>query len=133
MPYLWAAYRMGVWNYLLEEDLDRNQFTDFVSNFSQISELFILFSDKPLGLISLREDTKIIEPHIDWFPWVSDRNKIEGLVKAVLELREIKPLLIWSKEETKDFFVHVAKYGIIRRVGTFHSDEKYSIFQSKEA
>ena len=133
MKYLWAAYRMGVWNHLLEEDLTKEQFSLLIVELAETSRLMIIENKKPLGLVSVREDGRVVEPHIDWFPWSTDRNKLEGAIRITLDLREIKPVLVWVTDETKQFFTHIAKYGIMRRVGTFHGDQKYAIFQSKEA
>jgi len=134
MPYLWAGYRMGVWDGLINDGLDKEDFNEIIAGLSEAVVFMVIESnDKPLALVSLREDTRVIEPHIDWFPWAEDRDKLVGVVRLILDIREIKPVFIWSKKETKKFFTHIAKYGIIRRVGTFYSDEEYSVFQSKEA
>jgi len=133
MPYLWAAYRMGVWEDFIKPDLNKDKFTNTVAGFSELSELMIVVTDKPIGLVSIRQDARALEIHVDWFPWATSRNKIEGTARSILDLRGIKTLLIWSKWETNPFFTYIAKYGIIRRVGTFNGDEKYALFQSKGA
>lgn len=69
-----------------------------------------------------------------WFPWASDRNKIESMVKLINELRKEHKLLGMIHPRDKDFFVYVAKHGIIRRVGTiydFNPEGPMAMFQSR--
>lgn len=137
MPYLWAAYRMGVWKDTFKDDLTKDEFTLAVSDLSEMTNILAIIAPNggkqtPVGVIIAGEGVRYIEPHVDWFPWATDRNKLEGIIRGILTLREIKPLFIWCDERDIDFYAHVSKYGILRRVGTFNGDKKYSIFQSKE-
>lgn len=133
MPYLWAAYRMGVWDEVFKPNLTQEEFTNAVAQTSEVFNLMVIVSEKPISLVSIKQDTVAVQPNIEWFPWASNRNKVEGVVKLILYLRDISPVILWSKDESRKFFTHISKYGIMRRVGTFHGDEKYAIFQSKEA
>ena len=137
MKYIWAAYRMGLWNDDFGKDLSKEDITLLIAKIAETRHVVMITApnqgkEMPVALLIVREDNKILEPHLDWFPWATERNKIEGTIKLIIELRKIKPVWIWSKEETKEFFTYIAKYGVIRRVGTFYGDEQYSIFQSKE-
>lgn len=137
MPYLWAAYRMGIWQDTFKDGLSKDEFTLIVADLSETTNLLTIVAPNknkriPVGIIIAGEGVRYIEPHVDWFPWATDRNKLEGIIRGILTLREVKPLLIWSEEKDKDFYAHVSRYGILRRVGTFNGDKKYSLFQSKE-
>lgn len=133
MKYLWASYRKRAWEEI-PEGLTQDQLREFVSVLCSRSNLMVIEAPNKypiVGIISCREDRFYLEPHVDWMPWATDRNKLEGTARAVLFLREIKPLLIWSKESTKEFFTHVCKYGILKRIGTFNGSEQFALFQGK--
>ena len=56
-----------------------------------------------------------------WFPWASDRNKIEMAVRFFNDIRKEVPMVEYAKMDDKRFFETIAKHGIMRRVGTMHN------------
>jgi hypothetical protein len=72
--------------------------------------------------------------NILWLEWATDRNKIETVVNLLNELRKKYLVLFHSNMKDKDFFVHVAKHGIVRRIGTIYNlydDGKAALFQTR--
>jgi len=129
---------MGIWDDDFGKDLSKDELTLLIAKIAESHHVIVITApnkteDMPVGVMTIREDEKVLEPHVYWFPWATDRNKLEGIVRASIELRKIKPVLIWADEDAKDFYTIVSKYGVMRRVGTFYGDKQYSIFQTKEA
>jgi len=121
--WLWAAYKKGSFSDILKEDLSQKEFVETASIlFQHAVGLYTIFSgEKAVGLIMIIDRIFLVdhylEPHISWFDWATDRNKIEGVAKMVLELRKLAPVFIQVPVETSKFVTHIAKYGILRRVG----------------
>lgn len=51
-------------------------------------------------------------------PWASARNVFEGYLALCDALRRDRRVLFWSRFEDKAFWTQIARYGVIRRVGT---------------
>ena len=121
-------FEEGLYNYLLLSD-----------------EVKTIESDKrPIGIFMLKERDWIIEPHVVWFPWASARQKIESVTKLLDDIRrkpwdggfgpEKKTAFIRSSKKDSKFFTHIAKYGILRRIGTSETlgpDGAEALFETK--
>ena len=73
---------------------------------------------------------------MNWFKWASKRNIYESVVNTLNELRKNYIVLFHSNMEDKDFYVNVAKHGIIRRVGTVHDvyeDGPAAVFETRKS
>ena len=66
-----------------------------------------------------------------WYPWATTRNRIEAFVGFINYERRNTNLVGYAGAEDKDFFVYVARHGVIRRVGTLEADEPMALYQSK--
>jgi len=53
-----------------------------------------------------------------WLNWATDRNKLESIVNLLNELRKDTLVLFYSTMDDKDFYVHIARHGIAKRIGT---------------
>jgi hypothetical protein len=71
----------------------------------------------PIAVFSVVPMFKYVEPHITWFPEASSRDRLEGSVKFLCELKREIPFLIVSRQRDRTFFEHLCKYGVIRTVG----------------
>ena len=70
-----------------------------------------------------------------WFKWASSRNKLESAIHALNELRKKYIVLLHSTMKDKDFYVNIAKHGVIRRVGTIYDvyeDGPAAMFQTRK-
>jgi len=70
-----------------------------------------------------------------WLGWASERNKIESAVNLLNELRKDGLVMLYSNMADKDFYTHISKHGVIRRVGTIHDlieDEPVALFQTRK-
>ena len=58
-----------------------------------------------------------LEPHVNFFSWATPRNKLRAMVSFLQMMRYDKEVGIVnanSLEETKNFFHHVVKYGVLK-------------------
>ena len=90
-----------------------------------------------LGFFSHRDPAKapfMIVGDMLWFPWASDRNKVETAVGFFHAVRDEVPFVEYANLETKKFFETIAKHGVMRRVGTTHNvypGEPTAIFETR--
>lgn len=139
MKYLWAAYRVGSWSDKdFDQTMDKETFTDFVIEANKVTPLMVIVAPTqngiiPTGLVTYKIDDVMgaIEPHLEWFKWATRRNKIEGTVRGILSLKEKAPLIIKTSIKNAEFYTHISRYGILRRVGNFYGEQTHAIFQSK--
>lgn len=101
---------------------------------------------RPIGTALIKTNGPLSFPTLAWFPAVSKRNIIEGSVKFLDEFRKTPSMaeagptrrlaVHYGSEEDKDFLTHLAKYGIIRRVGTvydaFGDNQSAVLFQTSK-
>lgn len=127
LKFLWAAYKLGEFRDLFEEDLEAVEFTTKAIetlNSAMVAgtELVIAFADTPKGnipvvLITIHSNFKIAWPHAGWMPWASPRNKVEIGVKFFRDLKRTHLGLVTATPEDQPYFRHLAKYGLLRTVG----------------
>ena len=97
--------------------MDAEEFRFEATRILQSAPYFVLVSDKPVGLIVGLVKESIMEPHVDWFPWATPRQKLETIVRFINEMRMMYVLLVTAREEDWGFFDHIKRYGILRIVG----------------
>lgn len=135
MRWLWAAYRKGLWQDVAGSELDQEAFAEFVATVAEgLSEAFIITApneteDMPVAVGSVIERSVWLEPHLDFFPWATPRNKIEAAVKFALEMRKIKPLFIAVERKHQSWTDHILRYGVISRSGT-HNPTNRVLYES---
>lgn len=121
LPWLWAAYRKGSFDDVLPKDLDREE---FIAGLLEVLERFnhewILdapndasSSEKPVpvGLIAAQGGGRIIEPHAVWFPWASDRNKLEAMLAFLSRVSTQYKIFAYIHPDNKPFYVQMCRYG----------------------
>lgn len=88
--------------------------------------------DKPMGVVGGIDIGPYTIPQFHWFPWASKRNKLECLLAFAKDVD--LPLMWWSDPGENDTWVHIAKYGLIRRVGTtYPKGVRTPVWESKNA
>lgn len=70
---------------------------------------------------------------IEWFPWATPRRRVEACVAWFNALRREVVMMVPSEQKDAPFFTHLARYGILRRVGTVHDVKKapVALFQTR--
>jgi len=140
LKWLWAAYRSGAFTEWLDADLSQADFAEkmlayFMEIYARRGEVMIglaNFGSRPMSPVGLfRVDTfqGAFWPHVVWFPWATARNKLEVVVGFIQWLKEQGLVLISAEPKNIPFFSHVARYGLIRRVGTIKGRGKMALYQ----
>jgi hypothetical protein len=130
MPYLWAAYKRGVFSHLPEftADLSPDDFRKLmfavIGNVLQSGGDAWMFYGKlvhPVGLVVGFVSGKRMEPHVFWFPEATPRNKIECALKWLRDMKDKYRLFIFAEPVNWNYFDHLCKYGVIRSVGKYRN------------
>ncbi len=120
---------MGVFG-KFQTGLDKMEFTDLiVRTVADIlrgqGDVFVLHGERkdtgkvaPLAAVTMVPAQNQMWPHVYWFPWATTRNKIECSLRFLLEMKERFNLIVVSLPQDVDFFMHLCRYGVIRRIGT---------------
>ncbi|MGI9411545.1 MAG: hypothetical protein ACR2OV_15810 [Hyphomicrobiaceae bacterium] len=134
--WLWAAYQKGGLE-AIPRDLDTAQFIAAAfGHLEKFSEQFMVETDRPIGAIVTLTNGYLFEPHAIWFPWASPRNKLEGALKFLSQERKDRLGVIYMDLDRKRFLEQMARYGVLRRVGTvknfFEPGRDAVFFQTQE-
>lgn len=119
---------MGAFGF--QAGLDKDEFSALI--FQTIGDLlhaqgdaFVLIGKRkdgggaaPLGVVTTSLAQAQVWPHVRWFPWASARNRVECALRFLMETKEKCNLVIPALPDDVDFFLHLCRYGVIRRIGT---------------
>ena len=135
---MWAAYKKGGLDGV-PDGLDIDEFIAAAyGHLERFQEQFMVETDRPMGIIVTLTDGYRFEPHGIWFPWASPRNKLESWVRFFSRERKDRLGMIHMRSEPQniDFLNHLAKYGLLRRIGTaknfYAPGEDAVMFQTQE-
>ncbi len=146
MKWVYAAYKKGAFPDVPEGHDGtqfRNELLALYERIGQGGEIWILEAPNdvslksdinPVGLARASYNQHVMEPHVHWFPWATDRNKVETTLKFLTSMRFRAVSLIHAKEEDAPFFDHISDYQVLRRVGTIHNyygTENAVLYQTK--
>ena len=150
IKYVWAAYRRGFLE-AIEPGLSAEEFRLKLLGWAkQVIEnngdVFVLtgktpFGEIPVGIVAFKCETPPsakmqFQPHVDWLPEASPRNKLECWMKFLVDLKKQGSVLFVTKEKDWKFFEHLSKYGVIRPVGKirgYYSDDSDAmLFQERK-
>ena len=140
LPYLWAAYRKGMFDRsVFPEGMARSAFVERLTDaLSMRDEVYVGEAQTargriPVGVIVVNFYGGWTLPHVDWFPWSSDRNKLEVAARFIETMRRTREVVIVTSEIDVPFYERLAKYKIVRRAGTLHAGygegKKAAIFE----
>lgn len=120
---MWAAYRLGAFSRAIDRDLSKQEFTEvFLQLMGIWDHEWVLHAPNdqspdgeiiPVGIMIGYGKDKIIEPHVEWFPWASDRNKLEGMLAFFSEVSKEYKLFAYILPENQNFFVRLCRYGVL--------------------
>ena len=123
MPWLWAAYRMGAYADVLPEGLDDDMFTDTALDIIESADHgFIIEApgDKglqPVGIVLGTEfgKSRCLEPHVDWFPWATPRNKMEGAAAFLRQVKHRFKIFLFIDDDGLEFYDRISKFRLVTR------------------
>lgn len=132
LKYIYASRKLA------DRSLDRNMFERAYAeemlnyDYGWVIEAKTFKGVMPVGVVyGIWLGDKTYLGSIEWLHWSSKRNILEGLVSFLNGIRKHGDYLFDSTMDDKDFYVHICKYGILRRVGTIESKEKLALFQTR--
>lgn len=145
LKYAWAAYRTsGIDG--LEEGLEPDDFRDALGSLiaDRYDAAWVLLAETQKGFVPAgialgfwphSEATQMmcLDKFI-WFPWGSDRNRLEATIAFINGIREEVPVMGFATKQYKKFWETVAKHGIVNRVGTSHNiypGERVSLWETR--
>ncbi len=123
LAWLWTAARKN------GSDLTPEEFSDayepWLASFEKMSMLEDFnteFEDRtgPVGLVVAHFDGWVLEPHVNWFPWVTKRNILRcsvAYLAVVAYSRKIGVIRIHSDTDTSAYFERLSEYLPIARCG----------------
>ena len=128
MKWAWAAYSKGAFKNLPDfaDDLDTRDFEKMLlENFLPYEAVYTLTAptargaDTPVGFVGAYMRTGIMEPHVQWYPWASLRNRLEAMVNFINEMRrEVWMQFIVPQHDRLFFDIMTSEgYGILWRIG----------------
>ena len=110
---------------------------DFIQQYDGV--YFILAKldrgETPIGVVTAKMTQRIMEPHVDWFPWSNLRVRVEGIAAFADHMGKRFKLITAVSTDDAPLFQRLAKYGIIRKVGTVHQyydDGDATVFESSQ-
>ena len=123
MKWLWASYQMGVWADLFPENLSREEFRDKVWEILSMVDLEWMLEVKsenglrPIGVVfaEYRFAGHGIEPHVEWFPWATPRNKLESAVAFLKEVGKQHKVFLYIRDEDLRLWEHVWSYKVLKK------------------
>ena len=138
--YAWAAYKLGAFG--PQMDADSKVFTDQLNEYIALHDVaFIVESITkkgriPIGLVVGKYIGPILQLiETTWFPWATARNKMESMTNLLNDLRKRYVVTFVCSIKDRDFFVNIAKHGVLRRVGTLYdlfTDGPAPFFQTRK-
>lgn len=115
---LWAAYQRGAWADLLAQGLGPISFRPAIEELIALGQHeWLLEANRiPVGLVLARElcAGRSIEAQVDWFAWASPRQKLEGVAAFFREATKHFQVLVFSKEDSRDFWQRFCRYRLLR-------------------
>lgn len=126
--WLWAAYKLGTWHDLLNEGLSREVFREAVVELvSQVQFDWILAVPmetglRPVGMVFAdpRFGGNAIEPHVEWFPWATPRNKLECAIQFLKQIGKDVKIMLYIEEQDDTFWHRVWQYKVLKKACKIH-------------
>jgi hypothetical protein len=138
--YAWAAYKLGAFGPM--SNANASEFTKQLDDYLALHDIaFIVESVTnkgriPVGMVVGKYMGPILYlGDTTWFPWASPRNKMETITNLLNELRRHYIVMLFCNMQDKEFYLNIAKHGVIRRVGTIYdllTDGPAPLFQSRK-
>lgn len=122
MRWLWAAYQMDVWEEIFPKNMNRDMFTEKLMellgsvDMDWIIEVKTERGLRPVGIIlgQFRAADRAVEPHVDFFPWATLRNKLETMAQYITDVGKQYKIFVYTDKEDR-FWKRIWKYRMLRK------------------
>lgn len=123
MRWLWAAYKMGAWEGQIYAGLDEELFTEDIickiknADFAWTVECTSERGLQPSGIIvgTSFGRGRCVEPHMDWFPWATPRNRLEGMACFLRTVGRQLKIFAFIDQENLPFYERIYEYRLLTR------------------
>lgn len=121
--WLWAAYKMDTWSGRIFDGLNADAFTeDVVSIVSSADVAHVIEAPserglQPVGIVLGRVFGKgrCLEPHVDWFPWATARNRMEASAHYLKHVGRQFKVFLFIEQEHLNFWERIYEYRVLTR------------------
>lgn len=141
VKYAWAAYKQGKLSELpIPKGLDAASFKTEFEKFvlTNVHAAWVILTQTKNGFIPVGMVlgqwmlSFVLISDIEWFPWATCRNIVEGTVYFFNNLRKQFPVMGFANDEHRPLYEACAMHGIMHRVGTsFGTGEKLTLFECR--
>jgi len=112
LRWLWAAYKLGAFAEVVPEGLDDNGFEEAIVDllasvdFGWVIEAQGEEGLRPVGVVlgQSRAAGRGVEPHVDWFPWATTRNRLEGIAVFLRDVSKQLKIFVFAEEGDTRFW-----------------------------
>ena len=125
---LWTAHKKEPFLWL-DKNLNQTQFVEAIENINQNEQLLMIedLNDKyknktgPVSLVTVTtRDNWKFEPHSQFFPWATPKNKLRVSVAFFQWIRYQKTVgvcVVYSLEDSVKLFDKCCEYGVLHKIG----------------
>lgn len=141
VKYAWAAYKQGKMTDLpLPTGMDaasfKTEFETFVLTRAHAAWTILAQTKQgfiPAGMVLGQWGPSFMFiSAIEWFPWATCRNIVEGTVYFFNTLRKQLPAVGFANKEHKPLYEACCMHGIMERIGTSHiMGERMTVFETR--
>jgi len=125
IAYLWVAYQKNPF-WWLPKGLDQSSFAKHIEDIAS-RETLTVADDKNknfksrgmVALFSTTDDGWKVEPHVQFMPWATPRNKLKTIVAFLQYMRhqKIGACVVYGLQDSVSLFDKCCDYGVLHRVG----------------
>lgn len=121
MRWFWAAYQMGAWRDVMDGEMPQPLFRARIlevlaaAPYDWVLEAKGSEGVRPVGLVLGFIVGRAVEPGIEWFPWATTRNQVEGTAAFIKEIGKTHKIMVFASEDTSKFWTKFTQHRMIRR------------------
>ena len=114
---------MGAWREMMDDGLTTAAFRErFLEIVGAVPHDWIIEAKgntgpRPVALVLAGTvgAGRIIEPHVEWMPWATNRNKVEAVSTFLRDVGRSWKIFIFVDERNEPFWRRMVRYRILRR------------------
>lgn len=131
---------MGFWPDI-PAHLNQDEFAEFIIqtlaefDIEWVLEVRVQDRPRPVGVVLgkfFNNGERVVEPHVEWFPWASVRNKLECGAEFMRQVGKKYKVLVFAGDTDVPLFEKLQQYRILKKgckiKGYFASDKDAQLF-----
>lgn len=131
---------MGFWPDIPAR-LSQDEFAEFIVqiltefDIEWVLEVKVGDRPRPVGIALgkfLNNGERVVEPHVEWFPWASVRNRLECGAEFMRQVGKKYKVLVFAGDEDAPLFERLRQYCLLKKgckiKGYFSPDEGAQLF-----